>query len=368
MTVIYVVISIILIMLLVVATHEFGHFIAARYFGVGVKQAVLGLGRPIYNKKLKSGLILSITPFPFGGYVKLFNEREAPLSENQKPFSLTCKPAWQRIFILFAGPFINIFLASLIFSGLFYFGNWQVLPVIEKLQSNSIAVKGGLQPGDQIKAINGWQTPNWSLTILAILSHSGSKKPLEVLVQRQAQLLSVSLPMDSWTFNGLRQTPLESLGIGLPVKKEQTLIRYDLLNSFQQGANQTWQYIALNSIMISKIATRKISVAALAGPLTLVDLAQSKLQMSAAIFLNFIALLSIAVGLANLLPLPSLDGGHIMYVLLEKIRGKPVSVAVEVLIYRFMLAVLFIFCMQLLANDLDRLAVSSGKTVSLYTK
>jgi len=106
-------------MLLVIATHEFGHYITARYFGVGIKQVVLGLGKPIYSKTLKSGLVLSITPLPFGGYVKLFNEREAPLSKIQLPFSLTQQAPWRRITILLAGPAVNLLIAFMIFSSLF---------------------------------------------------------------------------------------------------------------------------------------------------------------------------------------------------------------------------------------------------------
>lgn len=344
-------------MLLVVGTHELGHFLAAKLLGVGVRQVILGLGKPLYTKTLNSGLVLGITPFPLGGYVTLFNEREAPLMDKEKSFSLTSQAPWRRIIIFLAGAGVNFLVAIFLFSLLFFIGFKQIDTTVSAPTSQSIAQFSGLHDGDKITGINGWETPNWSLLTLAILSHSGKKSPLYFSIIRNGQQKNLTLIMNEWHYNGLRETPLESLGITLPPKLTREWIQYSFVESFKKGLYRTWQYTALNVSMVGKIVTGKISLMALAGPLTLLDSAQSQLKVSFTVFLNFIALLSIAVGVVNLLPLPSLDGGHIVYVLLEKIRGRSVSIAMEVLIYRFMLAALFVFCMQLLANDLHKLSM-----------
>ncbi len=356
-------------MLLVIGLHELGHYFAAKCLGVGVRQIVLGLGKPFYRKTLASGLVLGVTPYPIGGYVKLLDEREAPLLEEEKPRSFTYQAPWRRIVILLAGSAVNFLVAFLIFSSIFFVGMKQTSVIIGDIDVQSIAAKGGLQAGDLIQSIDGWQTPNWSLALLSIMSHSGNHSPMMLTIKRGNETnLTAMLSMTAWNFNGLRQTPLDSLGIQLPEVLTKEMVRYGGMDAFKQGACRTWQYLALNLSMMKNIATRKISIAALSGPLTLVEAAQSELDLGLMRFLSFIALLSVAVGLINLLPLPSLDGGHILYVLIEKVRGKAMALDVEVLIYRFMLAALFIFCMQLLANDLNRLAtpqvVESQKSVT----
>ena len=105
------IVAIILILLLVIGLHEFGHFLAARCLGVKVNRVVLGLGRPFYTYTSSSGLEYGVTALPLGGYVKLLNEREAPVSEQDKPFSFTYQAPWRRIVILLAGSFVNILVA-----------------------------------------------------------------------------------------------------------------------------------------------------------------------------------------------------------------------------------------------------------------
>lgn len=359
------IVAIVLILLLVIGLHELGHFIAARCLGVKVKRVVLGLGKPFYTYTLPSQLELCITPFPCGGYVKLLNEREAPVAKSDLPYSFTHQKPWRRIVILLAGAVVNLLVAFVIYFGLLLWGLTEKPPIVGEIAPQSIAAEAGLKAGDEIQSIDGWKTPNWSLTLLAIISHSGNNSPMNVTVKQvNGHIKALSFAMTGWHFNGSRQTPLESFGIDLPEEIKSHEVRLPFTAAFQQGAYRTYQYVILNLHMMKQIVTRQIALTALSGPMTLVSAAKSELDVGLERFLQFIALLSIAVGMVNLLPLPSLDGGHILFVVLEKLRGKPLSVDVEVLIYRFMMAALFIFCMQLVANDLDRYAHSLKQAAS----
>ncbi len=348
--------ALIVILLLVVGVHELGHYWAARLVGVKTRRIVLGLGQPFCIKKFNSGLELAISPWPIGGYVKFFDEREISLTLEQQPYSFTKQSAWRRLFIYLGGPCLNIIFAGFIFSSLYYIGFTSVPPVIGAVEKNSIADKAGLRSGELLLTIDGWQTSNWSLALLAIVGHSGNQSAIRIKVKTlDNNIRLINLDVDKWHFNGIKQTPLGSLGLSIPKKPNKIKVSVSLSGSIKHGIYKTWQYLALNCLASSKILTGKISIAALSGPLKLLKTSQILLRTSIEAFLNFIALFSIAVGVVNLLPLPTLDGGHILYIIIEKLRGQAVSVAMQVLMYRFMMVAIFIICMQLLANDLIRL-------------
>lgn len=306
---------------------------------------------------MSSGVELAITPLPIGGYVKLFDEREAPLTQQQKPFDINRQSTYKKTFIYLAGPINNLLLAIFLFFMLFWLGTSFFSPTVGKVIPHSIAAQGGVQAEDQFISIDGWSTHNWSLALMALLAHSGDKTPLLLEVKKKSGVLKlIKLDVTDWRFDGIKSKPLASLGIILPIPLEKKVINLNFLQAGITGFKTTWQYIALNSLIIHKLFTGKISIAALTGPLLFFDSAQRMFQLGIDRFLYFIALLSIAVGVVNLLPLPGLDGGHILFALIEKWRGVPVSIAVQVLLYRFMMAAFFIFFMHLIANDLRRLA------------
>lgn len=356
MSLIYGVIALCIILILVVGTHEFGHYWVAKKFGVGIRQFVLGLGKPLYKKKLSNGIDFGITPFPIGGYVKLYDEREEKLTDSELPKSFNRQPAIKRILILLAGPVINLILAFLLFFIMYLVGKSVVLPIVGEVAPFSIASQAGLSQGDQLLSVDDWETPDWHLAAMAIVAHSGNSAPIQLKIRNSSGELSlVSLQVEQWRYNGIEKNLLEGLGIVINHPLQKSVIKLSLLKAIKVSAYRLWQYIALNGVVVGKILSGKISVAALSGPLTFFDSAQSVLRLGMDKFLYFIALLSIAVGIANLLPLPTLDGGHIMYVLIEIVRGKAVSTEMQVLMYRFMLAAFFVLFMNLLANDLRRL-------------
>lgn len=358
MTVLYYLVLIAVILLTVVGIHELGHYCLARYFGVKATRVVIGIGTPFYIYQLSSGLELALAPLPIGGYVKLLDEREAKLTESQKRHSFTVQPIINRILILLAGPMMNFMLAIVLFIGLFSFGLKAYQPVLPEIAPNSIMAKAGLKKGDQIIAIDGWPTLTWSQVMMVIISHGGQSLPLSVKVKQvdKAQPQILLMDVSNWTLSAPTSHPLTDLGLVMPKTLSPTKIQLPFLQAVQMALMMTGEYIALNSLVVAKIIMGKISLLALAGPVSFLSSAKTLMLLGIDKFFFMVALLSIAVGVANLLPLPTLDGGHILFLLIEKWRGHPLSIEVQVLMYRIMLAFFFIIFMQLLANDFHRMA------------
>lgn len=353
---VYILLALCLILLLVVGIHELGHYLLARSFKVVIKRFVLGLGKPFLVYKCRSGLELALAPFPIGGYVKLLDEREMKVPEGLKSQTFNAQPPYKRILILLAGPIINLLAAWLIFSNMFLFGKLFYYPEIGAVSNNSIAAIAGLKAGDKIISVDGWRTYNWSLATMALFLNSSNPKGVAVdVISSSNQVKHLKFDLKSWQLTESIK-PIELLGITvLPMENKKSYPRQSWSSAVSKGLYVTWQYIALNTLLIKKLLMGKISMALLAGPLSFINVAGSFFKLGLEQFLYFIALLSIAVGVTNLLPIPSLDGGHILFIIVEKVRHKPISMEAQILAYRLALAFFFVFFMHLLANDVRRL-------------
>lgn len=347
------------LLLLVVGIHELGHFVAARLFHVKVKRFSIGLGRPILTRKSSRGVEWAISWFPFGGYVQLLDEREQALPDAEKAFAFNRKPIWVRLVILIAGPLANLVLAVLILSFLFCYGIPHRTVMLGNIEPGSVAYKAGLKRGDEITNVGNYQTPTWPLLLLSMVSHSGDKAPITIVVKREGGVVKhLHMDLSDWHLQGANIKPLSRLGISLPKKANHIVSKYDFFQSLDKAYHRTVTIIALNMRVLMKVITGQVSFRALAGPIAIFDSAATFLMHGVLYFLQFIALLSIAVGIVNLLPIPGLDGGQILYCVIEFLSGKPISVAWQLLLFRLSMCAIFVLFMQLLANDLNRIAGS----------
>lgn len=348
-----------LLLLLVVGFHEYGHYLFARLAGVGVKRISVGMGYVLIKKKLTSGMELVFSLLPIGGYVSLIDQREGPVDDADLPYAFDRKAPWKRVMILAAGPVFSLILPICIYSVLYWQGVQVVKPVVGGVIAESIVAKAGVKPQDEILSVGAFKTPDWSLTLLSIVGHSHEAKPLRMVVKKASgKHQTLFLDLSEWQLKGLFPKPLTSLGLKRASPPVKGIIRLPIGPAIAEGVKQTGRYIVLNTLVLSKLIVGKLSFRALGGPISMFDAAGALLGQSVVLFFQFVALLSIAVGVVNLLPIPGLDGAQILFVLIEKIRGKPMSVAMEVLLFRFGMIALFIIFMHLLANDFNRLAMT----------
>ncbi len=334
---------------------------AARLCGVKVKCFSIGFGKHLIKRKLKSGTVLAFSMIPLGGFVSLVDEREGSVDKADLPFAFNRKPLWQRCIILIAGCVFNIILAIAILALLYGMGIKTVPPVIAGVEKNSIAMMAGFQSGDEILTVGGIKTSNWPLTLLALISHSGDRKPIRMGVKRAGgDVAELKLNVRHFRLLGLKPDPIKSVGFILPKTFTPVTLQLPLASALLRATKQTVRIVALNTMVLKKILTGYVSFQALGGPLIIFKSANVYFLQGIKIFLQFVALFSIAVGVVNLLPIPGLDGGQILYCVIEKIRNRPISLAWQLLLFRLSMCVLFIVLMQLIANDLRRMATPPG--------
>lgn len=349
-------IAIIFTLILVVGIHEAGHALAARIFQVKIKKISIGFGRPLLQWTGKNGCEWIWAMWPLGGYVELLNSRISPVAAKEYPFCFDKKPVWKRIIILLAGAVANLITAWLAFVFVFYMGINYKLPQIQAVQSGSIAAHAGIQANDQFIAINGYSTPSWQDVGMQLVILWG-QKTVDITLKHpeHEELKNVSVDLSQLKFSGKEKSILSALGI-VPDLSAATGIKRSA--SFIQAIKDTnsaiIQLFYFFIMILKQLVTRAIPFSILLGPIGVFAASVASLTQGIVVFFYFIASLSLAVALVNLFPVPGLDGGSIVYALIEKVRGKPVSVAMEVLLHRLMMILFVVLLVNLLVNDLTR--------------
>ena len=358
---IWALLAIVITLILVVGVHEAGHALAAKLFGVKIKRIAIGFGKPLLSYHDKSGREWVWALWPLGGYVHLLNSRIEPVPEKDYPsLCFDKKPIWQRCIILMSGALANLFMAWAALTLLFMLGSQQQKPLVQKVFSQSIASQAGLKARDRFVEIAGWKTSSWQEVGMSLVMVLG-KKNVPVWVSNEEETLrKVNLDLSQWHYKR-KDTLLSALGIEAAPSQLSTY--HAVGQSFQMAVRHAFEHIlyllTFFVMMLKQLFTGMIPFSVLLGPLGLFSASITSFLQGTAVFLSFIASLSLAVGFVNLFPIPGLDGGSIVYALLEKIRGKPVSVAVEVLLYRLAFIVFAMLLIQLFMNDLQRYLMSS---------
>lgn len=347
--------SIIVTLLLVVGVHEAGHALAARLLSVKIERIAIGFGRPLFLWKTKKGLELVWGILPLGGYVQLLDSRRAAVEEKDLPHCFDKQPFWKRLSILLAGGLANAVLAIVAMTLFFMIGFRFVAPVVHGVLPNSIMAEAGLKANDKIIAIANQPCITWKDATRALLQSLG-KKNVSLLVENEALKPRVLLLDLSKKISIKANSFYSALGIQLNSKKHKLLkmAGKPLVPAFNDAIHNTWQWLTFYLIMVKQIVTGVIPFSLLLGPISIFFITIQSFTEGIATFLYYIASFSLAVGLVNLFPIPGLDGGAIIFALIEKIRGKAMSNALEILVYRLAMIAFFMFLMHLIMNDVQR--------------
>jgi len=432
-----------------IIVHEYGHYAVARLCGVKVLRFSVGFGRPLVTKRFSAeGTEWVIAALPFGGYVKMVDEREGDVAPRDLPFAFNRKSVWRRFLIVLAGPAANLLLAVVLYWGLFMIGVPDARPVISAPTRDSVAERAGLMRGDTLLSIDGekvegWQEARWRLMKLA-LTHARAR--LQVQDQR-GYLSDKTLDMRELDLDGMESDPIARLGLrlyrpdavigralpesvaeksglrrgdrilevdGRPISgwdefvlavrshpgesmrlriengggqsdmtltpdraedrgksigrigaeplvdTEQmkalfTVVRFGPAGALRFAALKTWDTSVFSLGMMGKMITREVSWRNLSGPVTIADYAGQSAQAGWGSYIAFLAIISISLGVLNLLPIPLLDGGHLLYYVVEVLKGSPVSDKALELGQRVGLSVLLFLMVFAFYNDINRL-------------
>jgi len=305
--------------------HEFGHFICAKLFSIRVLKFSLGFGPKVFGRTIGDTEYL-VSAFPLGGYVKMYGESLTDeVASDQEGFSFSHKAIWQRFLVVFAGPLFNLVFAVLLFSSIFaVMGISQ--PVNEgrigAVTVDSPAAKAGLAANDLILNINGAQVKEWADVARLIKLSAGN--PVTLVIQRGEQTLTITsqpkMEQDKNIFGEVIDTRYM---LGIRVADE--LIHISPVEALQTGTLHTWTLIKITLLGIVKIIQKVVPASELGGPIRIAQIAGQQMAAGWVNLLHFTGLLSVSLGVLNLFPIPILDGGHLVFFVVEAIRRKPLS-------------------------------------------
>lgn len=345
-----------LILSFLVFFHELGHFIVARICGVKVEVFSIGFGKKLVSWRFGQ-TEYALSMIPLGGYVKLKGQDDSnPKLKNYEADSYLSKSPWQRIAILLAGPFFNLFLAFLLYMAVGLLGKASLLPVVGEVKENYPAVKAGIKAGDRILAINGKDIKTWEELDSMIVESQGE---LELQIQRgQGELkesLSVRvLPMEQEAQNIFRENITRKI-IGISSAGAVGMVHYKGLDSIVFGIDESIKASTLIAQSIIKLISGVVPSSEVGGVVSIVSVIGSASSSGLTHLLWLTALISVNLGILNLLPIPALDGGHIIFNLYEVIMRKAPSENVMYYLTLCGWAVLLGLMLLGLYNDIFRL-------------
>lgn len=347
------VISFIAALGVLVFVHELGHFLVAKRSGVRVERFSLGFPPKLIGKKI-GDTEYCISWIPLGGYVKMAGENPDEEKEKWEPFEFLGKPAWQRGLIVVAGPVMNFLLAILLFWGVVFFSGKEIVhydkTTIGIVGKGTPAEKSGLKKGDQIISVNGVEVKNFN--DMAQIIYKQVEKPVTLKFKRGNQILEVVVTT-------LKEKTQDETGKTIEVGKigvspEFTIVRLNIFQAFIEGVGTT-VFITVESVkFLVRLFTGTASLKMVGGPIFIARTAGETAKLGLASFFSFIALLSVNLSIINILPIPVLDGGHILFLGLEKLRGKPLSLKQRAIIQQIGLAFLLVLIIYVSYNDILR--------------
>lgn len=352
------IVSTIIVLGILVFVHELGHFSLAKRLGVGVLTFSLGFGPRLIGRKMGETQY-QISAVPLGGFVKLIGENpEEEVKEEDRHRSFSAQPIWKRTLIISAGPFFNFFLAVVLFSTINLFGIPFFPSKIGDVSPGLPAEKAGLKKGDVVLSVDGENVSKWDDLSKIIRNSKG--KNLTIKVKRNSETLEMNVTPQSSQVKNLFGEEVGIFMIGITPSDEVVVEKVGPFEAVGSGLFQTWQGIKLTVIGIVKLIQRVIPAKTIGGPILIAQLAGEQAKRGLLSFALFMAILSINLGVINLFPIPILDGGHFLFLGLEAILRRPISIKKMEMAQQ--IGLIFIILLMLFAfyNDLIRIFSPGG--------
>ena len=345
--------SFIIVLGVLIFFHEFGHFLIARLFGVGVEKFSLGFGPRLIGKKI-GRTDYRLSAIPLGGYVKMVGEEpDSEVAPADIPISFTHKHVIKRICIVAAGPFFNILLAVIIFFGIFWVSGAMILkPSVGTVRDGSPALVAGIKAGDLITAIDGAAVSNWEDMTEIIGASNG--KTLEITVRRADSEKVFRITPELVPAKNLFGEDVQRFIIGISASGDVYTRDLNLFQALAESLKQTYTIIELMVVIIGKLITGDISADTIGGPIMIAKMAGDQAKAGFGNLIFFIALISVNLAIINLVPIPILDGGHLLFFFIEAIRGRPVNLKIREVAQQIGLFIILLLVVLVFYNDIFR--------------
>ena len=354
---IYYVLPFLVVLGILIFFHELGHFLVAKYFGIKVLKFSLGFGPKLLGKKVGETEYL-ISAIPLGGYVKMLGESDEdeedaiPPEDAAKSFSN--KPVIQRIAVVAAGPIFNLLLALLIFCVSYAVTGIQVMTTeIGQVRQGSPADKAGLKKGDRILAINDIDTDTWPQ--LKEIVHDNRGEPLKITVKRKESFLRITVIPEMDVVKNIFGEEIKTPLLGVVSAGTFKEVDLPLLGAFREGFLKTWEITKLTCLTVVKLFQGIVPIKTLGGPILIGQMTGQLAEENWTYLIPFTAVISVNLGILNLLPVPILDGGFIIFLLIELIMGRPLNVKNREFAQKLGIGLLVLLMMVVIYNDITRI-------------
>lgn len=308
---------------ILIFVHELGHFLLAKRLGVGVLKFSLGFGPKLFGRKIGETEYL-ISAFPLGGYVKMVGEDpDEEVSPEDTSRSFSSKSAGRKIAIVAAGPLFNIAFAAVLFTLAFMVGVPTITSEVGDAKEGFPAFEAGVKTGDKVVSIDGVHVSKWDEVSEAI--QTSKKDIISVEVFRSGSTLRFEIRPKVTKVKTIFGEDTEIRVIGIGASKNYIIERSNPVEAVGKGIISTWNVTKLTLVGIVKLIQRIVPAETIGGPIMIAQMAGEQAQAGFLSLLSFMALLSINLGVLNLLPVPILDGGHLTFFTIEAIIRKPLS-------------------------------------------
>lgn len=348
------VLATILVLGILIFIHELGHFVVAKLCGVTVLRFSLGFGPRLVGTR-RGDTEYCISAVPLGGYVKMLGEEPGEeLTEEQIANSFTAQPVWKRTLIVLAGPLSNFILAIVVFALLYTFsGIPEITAEIGSVGPGSPAEIAGIQVGDKVLAINGQPIKHWDELSTTIEESDG--RPLVLQIERDAETMTIEVtPKVSEVKNVFGESVTRPL-IGISASGKYTIKRVNPLLAGYYSVVQTWTLSKIFLMTVVKLIQRVIPFQTLGGPILIAQMVGQQAHEGLLNLIYFLALISVNLAVLNLLPIPVLDGGHILFFILEAVLGRPIGVKRMEIAQKVGMLMLLVLMVFVFYNDIMRL-------------
>ena len=347
--------------------HELGHYLVGRWCGVHAEAFSIGFGKPVLKWRDRRGTNWQVGWIPLGGYVRFAGDMNAasqtdpawlnlPAEERNRTFP--SKPVWQRALIVLAGPLTNFLVAIIMLIGLFsLYGEIRIAPQVGAFAPQSVAQAAGMQKGDRILSVAGQKVDSFEDVGLYVQPRAG--QPTNFIVDRNGQQKTITVTPRLETVKDFSGAEIKTGRIGIaPLTYERVQVPVAELPG--AAVRFTVNSVKTMAVVLKQTITGDRSIKELGGPVKLATTSNAIAQFGLVSFLFFMVMVSINLGFINLLPIPMLDGGHLVFYAAEAVRGKPVPEAAQEWACRTGLVALLTFMFVVTVNDLAGLGLWRG--------
>ena len=357
-------ISFLIVLGVLVIVHEFGHFIVAKRLGVRVEKFSIGFGPKVCSIK-KGETEYLVSSIPLGGYIKMGGEDPGEAIKGER-WEFLSRSVFDRFKIIFAGPLLNYVLAFLIFSGIFMVGSPVPTTEIGALMKGYPAESQGLLVGDKILSVDGNSVKYWEDMTELIYKHN--ETPMKLSIERGGKVIEKEIrPTTNKVKDIFGKETTISL-IGIKPSQNTYKVKYGFFQSFKMGFKKLIQLTCITYKALWMIVTGKLSFKeSMTGPIGIFMITGQMARLGLIPLLNLIGVLSASLAIFNVLPLPVLDGGHIFFLVIEKLRGKPLSLKTQEAIMNVGVSLLILFTLFVFYSDIVKFGIAD-KAMKLFKK